>query len=207
MTSLKMFLRVFFFEGEKMSLPERSFNGFKLRVLTIKDAKDYYQIGKNSKNIEYLTWYPFKSVRDAKKQLNQMYLRKANYGQLDGYAIVDVKLKKMIGIIEFHTINSFAKTAHIGYLLHQDYWNQGITSRALKELIQVGFEYFMFNKLFITTVKENIGSRKVCEKNDFKLIEIKPHFHYYEKHNTYHGLYIYTLERKDYYDSKTKGNL
>lgn len=185
-------------------LPNVSFGPYLLRTLKETDVDDYFEIGKDRENIEFLTWQAFKTRSEAMTSLND-YLVRRYFDEPIGYAIS--YLDKMIGIIEFHTFSNFHKTAEIGYLLHKDYWNKGIMTSALEKIIYIGFTFLDLNTIKIKSIKENIASRRVIEKNNFRLISIKKDEHYHEKSNTYHDVFTYILERNDFFGKQTKGNL
>lgn len=183
------------------------FDNYYLRVLKIDDYVDYYDIGINKNNVKYLSWEPFESLDEAKDLFTHIYFSEDFKDDPEGYAIIDKKTNKMIGVIDFHSYNKKNKEAEVGYLLHIDYWNLGIITKALEILIDIGFNKLYLNKIIIQTIKENYSSIRVCEKNNFKLASIKKQAYYHEKSNTFHDLYKYELKRKCYNDSKTKRDI
>ncbi len=185
-------------------LPNLTFGPYLLRTLKESDVDDYFEIGKDRENVEFLTWQPFKTRSDAISSLN-VYLMREYFDEPVGYAICF--LDKMIGIIEFHTFSNFSKTAEVGYLLHKDYWNKGIMTSALEKMIYIGFSFLDLKTIVIKSIRENIASRRVIEKNGFNLVNIKKDDHYHEKSNTYHDVFVYRLERNDFFGKQTKGNL
>lgn len=188
-------------------LPVKYFLNYMLREVAESDVNDYFIIGRDKEVAKYLSFYPFSHLSEAAIHFNNLYFSDLYKNDPKGYAIVDLTTNKMIGIIDFHTYNKVLKTAHIGYLLHKDYWNLGITTKALKIIVEVGFEILNLKKIYINTIEENYSSRRVCEKNNFQLEKIKKLEYYDSKRKTYHDLYKYVIERKTYYDSKAKRNL
>jgi len=187
-----------------ITLPQVTFGAYLLRTLKEDDYLDYYEIGKNAANIHYLTWSPFKKYAEAKEAIKQYLMRKWYQGPI-GYGIIFND--KLIGVIEFHTFSDLYKTAEIGYLLHQDYWNKGIMTSALEKVCYIGFTILELNKIVIRSIKENIASLKVIEKNGFKLVKILKNAHYHKKTACYYDIYQYQLERDDFFAQKTKRNL
>ena len=183
-------------------MPDVVFDHYLLRTLKLSDYKDYFEIGKNSENITYLTWRPFLKKKDAKAML-ETYLRRSYRHEPVGYAIVDLTKHVMIGIIEFHTFDYIKNQAEVGYLLHQDYWNQGIMKKAVKALIKVGFEYVELEAIIIRSLKENIASIKVIEHNNLALVSIDKNAHYHEKTKTFHDIITYRITKERYYGTKT----
>lgn len=190
-----------------IKLPVKSFANYILRPVKEEDAIDYFEIGQDEETVKYLSWYAFKHLDEAFIHFNYLYFSEDYANDPQGYAIVDTKTNKMIGVIDFHTFNKILKTAHIGYLLHRDYWGLGIITKALELMIEVGFDFLKLRKIYVKSIKENYASRRVCEKNNFKLVSVRKIDYYHEKTNTYHDVYKYVLERKSYYDSKTNRNL
>lgn len=190
-----------------LELPVKNFKNYQLRPLKESDVSDYFEIGKDKETVEFLSWYPFIHFREAIHHFNNIYFSNDYKNDPRAYAIVDLENNKMIGVIDFHLTNRWRKTAHIGYLLNKQYWNLGIMSEAVKIMVEVGFEFLKLRKIYVETIKENYSSRRVCEKNGFKLKKIDKQAHYQNKTNTYYDIYKYVIERKSYNDSKTKGNV
>ena len=59
--------------------------------------------------------------------------------------------------------------ASLGYWLGKKYWGQGIMTEAVKILCDYAFNELGKLKLYIDVLEDNIGSRKVAEKNGFKV--------------------------------------
>jgi RimJ/RimL family protein N-acetyltransferase len=61
------------------------------------------------------------------------------------------------------------KNAEIGYWLAESYWGKGIVTRAIKEIVEYGFNTFEINRIFARPFGSNIASQNVLEKNGFVL--------------------------------------
>ena len=83
--------------------------------------------------------------------------------------IIDVN-EKAVGFIGLHwrTRECTKHTADFNYWLGKKYWGQGIMTEAVKILCDYAFNELNKLKLSITALEDNIGSRKVAEKNGFK---------------------------------------
>ncbi len=79
------------------------------------------------------------------------------------FAIRDKENLKIIGGIGLHGISIHQK-AEIGYWIAKDFWNKGITTEALKEIIHFGFKSLKLNKLYASHYPHNPASGKVMEK-------------------------------------------
>lgn len=155
----------------KLRLPEHQFGNYLLREISVKDYKDMFEYGSNPKVTEYLNWGPFYLQIEAKRSIKSIFIPRLKRGLPIGYAIIDLIKNKMIGTIDFHTKNEDDQSVEIGYALHQDYWNQGIMTYALKYLIDLGFNYFNYRKLRIRHMEGNIGSEKIIAKTPFRYTE------------------------------------
>lgn len=150
------------------NLPAVKTNKFILRDLNVRDYLDLYQIGSDYENTRYVSWGPFSSESEAYNFINKIIIDRINQGLHVGYSIVDSRTNKMIGMIDFHTYYPSINCAEVGFILNKMYWNKGYITKALKELIKIGFEYMGLNKILIGHMEENEASRRVIEKCDFK---------------------------------------
>lgn len=60
-------------------------------------------------------------------------------------------------------------SAEVGYWLGENYWGKGITSSAIKGILEYGFNDLELERIFAKPLEHNTASRKVLEKNGFKL--------------------------------------
>ncbi|AUB58593.1 GNAT family N-acetyltransferase [Methanobacterium sp. MZ-A1] len=60
-------------------------------------------------------------------------------------------------------------SAEVGYWLGEKYWGKGITSSAIKGIVEYGFNNLGLERIFAKPFEHNTASRKVLEKNGFKL--------------------------------------
>jgi len=108
----------------------------------------------------------------------------------------------MIGTIDFHSKIKKDNSVEIGFVLHHDYWNQGIMSRCIKEMIELGFNYLNYDLIRIKHLKKNIASQKVIEKAGFKYKRTE--IYSLEKRNGIlsDDLLIYEYKKEDYHGSQ-----
>ena len=78
---------------------------------------------------------------------------------------------KLIGDIHFVKISEKNQSAEIGYVLNQNYWNQGLLTEALKVLTEFSFEQFALKKLELLIDKENPASKKVALKSGYQMVK------------------------------------
>ena len=79
--------------------------------------------------------------------------------------------------------------AEIGYWLSEQYWNNGIMTEAVKQMVKYGFNKLKLKKILALVVKSNRGSIKVLKKADFKQKSLlKKHF---KKDNKIYDIVIF----------------
>ena len=67
----------------------------------------------------------------------------------------------MIGTIGFMWINVDYKSGEVGYSLGREYWNKGIMTEALREVVRFGFEDLGLNRIEAQHEVSNPASGKV----------------------------------------------
>jgi ribosomal-protein-alanine N-acetyltransferase len=111
------------------------------------------------------------------------------------WAISEKNTQKMIGAIGFHDINHINNRAEISYDLSSSYWQQGIMTIALEKIIEFGFKNLQLERIQASTIKENIASIKLLEKNNFTYEGCLRH---YRKHkNKYYNIEFYSILAND----------
>jgi len=86
-------------------------------------------------------------------------------------------------------------SAEVGYWLGEEYWGKGITSSALNGIVNYGFEDLSLERIFSLPLENNIASRRVLEKNGFKLEGILRRN--VIKHGRVHNQALYAVIRSD----------
>ena len=81
----------------------------------------------------------------------------------------------------------------IGYLLHKEFWGQGLATEAGHQGIRYGFETVGLDRIIALAHPENTASRRVMEKLGLRFIEETEYFDM--------NVARYLLERSEYEDS------
>ena len=90
----------------------------------------------------------------------------ANYyvaSPLGFYAMEHKAHHKMIGAIEFR-INNQTHQGEIGYMLNKNYWQQGLTTEACFEILSLGFDTLLLDKIISGHDTGHDASGKVLKK-------------------------------------------
>lgn len=134
-----------------------------IRRPRLSDAKRFFEILSNP-NFIYITT-KVKSAEEEKKWIkNEPERRKNNIEQ--NYAILYGK--QMVGAIGVK-INYHRKyVGEIGYFLDENFWNKGITTKAVRLVEKEGFKKLGLERIEIAMQTKNKASEKVAIKCNYK---------------------------------------
>lgn len=141
---------------------------FILRKWRMEDAKDVAEGANNPKiaaNLRNAFPNPY-TLADAEWFMNDC-IEKEGKSQIARAIEADGKVIGSIAIIFGSDV--YEKSAELGYWLAEDYWRQGITSRAVRMLCREVFDSFDIVRIFAEPYEQNAGSRGVLEKAGFTL--------------------------------------
>ena len=79
---------------------------------------------------------------------------------------------RFCGIISLNDIQKEKQTAQIDYWLAVEFHNKGITTKAVKSVVELAYETLSICKFYSGGLKRNIASSRVLEKNGFAEIEV-----------------------------------
>jgi [ribosomal protein S5]-alanine N-acetyltransferase len=193
-----------------LKMPNIVFGDYMLRTIKISDYMDLYDYGKNKDVVQFLSWGPMTDPKEAKDAIKYIFYPRTKKRLPRGYAIVDLLKQKMIGTIDYHSKIENKNGAEIGFVLHPDYWNQGIMTEALKILIDIGFEHLNYDVIKIRHIVKNIASQMVISKTPFQFIGKEPFEIRRKNKNTIETteVFCYELTKEDYHVySQSQGNL
>lgn len=74
----------------------------------------------------------------------------------------------LIGNICLFNIKKDHQRAELGYMLHPDYYGQGIMSEAIKAVLETGFKKYKLHSIEAIVNPKNKVSIRLLEKNKFK---------------------------------------
>lgn len=95
---------------------------------------------------------------------------------------------KIIGTICLWNFSQNNKNAEVGYDLNPQFQGKGIMNEALKSILEYGFDSLNLDFIEAYTHRANESSKKLLEKNKFKLIDGKK-----DQHNL--NNFIYKIEK------------
>lgn len=150
-------------------LPDVETERLYLRQRLVSDAEDIFAYA----SLPEVTWLagfpPAESVAEEENYLeNIMPKRWIEQNIPAGYGICLKGSNKVIGSVDFNHRHA-DDVLEMGYLLHPDYWGQGIMSEAAHALLEVGFNLVGLHKIEIGCYSYNKASHRVAEKLGFTL--------------------------------------
>lgn len=137
---------------------------FKLRQWTNNDLDSLYRHACNDKITRFMSdgfpntkekWASF--IKFATTDKNILYLAI----DINGQAVGGIGISPQNDIMRLN--------AELGYWLSEDFWGQGIMTKAIKEIVKLAFGTFEINRIFATPFETNFASHRVLEKAGFKL--------------------------------------
>ena len=142
---------------------------YTLRTWQAEDAPSLAQELNNKKiwdNCRDLLPYPYR--REHAEAFIDIIKKKA--GIHDFCIEVDGKAVGNIGFMPGTDVERF--NAEVGYVIGEEYWDQGIVTDALQEAIRFYFAYMNIVRIFALTFEYNIPSMRVLEKAGFTKVGV-----------------------------------
>ncbi|MCL5018547.1 MAG: GNAT family N-acetyltransferase [Candidatus Pacearchaeota archaeon] len=137
-----------------------------LRKIKTSDAKYIAKILSNKEVLKTLDpKHPFPVPIDYVK--NKIPLDKENWKKGSAYKFVILGDDKVVGQISLYNPDKNKKSYEVGYFIGYDYWNKGITTNAVKQIIEFGFKKLNLEKVWSVVPKRNPASIKVLKKAGF----------------------------------------
>jgi ribosomal-protein-alanine N-acetyltransferase len=141
-------------------------NRLSFRQISHADIPEILFLRSDARTMEFMDSAPAKDENDA-----LAYITRANASVVLNEGITwGITLKgenKIIGYIGFWNMQAAHYRIETGYILHPDYWRQGLMSEALQTIID-----YAFNQTELHSIEANVGinnkpSMALLEKNGF----------------------------------------
>ncbi|KAB0443880.1 GNAT family N-acetyltransferase [Lysinibacillus fusiformis] len=178
-----------------MSFPTIQTEQIRLRKLKRDDASSLYNYYSNENVYRYLDWNGPESIERSIEVIH-FWNEGFEKGWIIRFAIADKMSDEVIGTIFLSEFEG--KRAEIGYELSEKYWHKGIMSEAMNEVLAIGFNQLGLVRIQAIVAEENIASRKLLTKFNFKE---EGYLRQYECHSVTgecRDMLIFSLLRKGY---------
>lgn len=78
--------------------------------------------------------------------------------------------QRLVGTVGLHLgEEEYRGTAELAYWLGEPFWGQGIASKAVQEILKIGFGQLHLRRIYATVYSFNSASLRVLEKNNFNV--------------------------------------
>ena len=165
-----------------------------LRRLCLDDAQDMFDYASDPEVARYVPWDYHTSIEDSIDYLRSVE-EKYESGETLDWGIVYKQNSRLIGSCGYPVWNKRNHWAEVGYVVSREYWNKGIVSEALKEIVTFGFENMDLNLIYASCMVENLASERVMLKMGMKFEGILRERLLVE--GAYHDVKIYSLLREE----------
>ncbi|MBM7648529.1 ribosomal-protein-serine acetyltransferase [Bacillus ectoiniformans] len=139
-----------------------------LKLIEYKDADSLFALTDESRQYlrEWLPWIDATKTAEDTKAFIQSSLK----GYADNKSLTTIILDKdeVAGVAGFNTLDWANQSAAIGYWLGEGFQGKGIMTKAVKALVDYAFEEMGLNRVEIRAAVENVKSRSIPERLNFK---------------------------------------
>jgi ribosomal-protein-alanine N-acetyltransferase len=143
-------------------LPELTTNRLNLRAMRMSDARDIYEYSCDPQVARHVLWEAHQNIHQTRAYIRYV-LRQYRAGTPSSFCIELKDTGKVIGTIGFMWVSNENRSAEVGYSLSRSYWNKGIMTEALREIMRFGFETLNLNRIEAQHECDNPASGKVME--------------------------------------------
>lgn len=132
-----------------------------LKDTDIEDINELYNLTEVNK---YQTW-GVQSYEDTKEFIDEVITQDSD---LVYNVLVNPDTDKVIGTIQL-AIDEGNKSAEIEFIIHPNYWNNGIATNIAKTIIKYAFKVLKLNRVWASIDSNNIAARMVLQNLEMKL--------------------------------------
>ncbi|MBN2617588.1 MAG: GNAT family N-acetyltransferase [Spirochaetales bacterium] len=140
-------------------------NEIKLRDININDDQELFEIYSDPKVCEYFDFKAYTNLKEAQDQILKWENLKEEKKQIR-YGI-DLN-NKLIGTCGIYSIYWHQERASLGYDLNSNYWNKGIMTKSIIQLLKKIKKEYNLHRIQATVLEGNTNSKKVLHKIGFE---------------------------------------
>lgn len=142
-----------------------------IRDHILDDLESLHNLISDDEVMYYLPDIKTRSIEESRIDLNEAISESKNRkNRLKYYFAIFAKNNNYIGEIGYSVISSNPldeKIVHLGYFIHKKYWGKGITTEAVRAIIEYAFSKGNVHKIETGCLKDNIASEKIMIKCAF----------------------------------------
>jgi ribosomal-protein-alanine N-acetyltransferase len=169
----------------------RDMTEYKLRPIKTEDLDSLVLHANNKKIARYMTnRFPHPYTHEDGKNFIDFCMAD------NGSYIMAIDLNgSLVGAVGIHQQDDVMKNnAELGYWIAEQYWNKGIITNAVREMIEWAFQNLSINRVFARPYGSNLASQRVLDKLGFvKEAQISKNI---EKWGEFEDELIYAIRKK-----------
>jgi ribosomal-protein-alanine N-acetyltransferase len=135
-----------------------------LRRIILDDAEELFEFCKDPDLFRYIGGRAHKTKAESENFIRDIE-NKYTKREILPWGLVYKENNKLIGDCAFLLWSEQPHRAELDYLLSKSYWNQGLMTEAVKELIRFGFEKLRLERIQAMSEIANAASIRVMEKS------------------------------------------
>lgn len=166
-----------------------------LRKAEERDVDNLFESASDPQVARYTSWEPHTSP-DVSRAVIGRWLQRYHSGQVAPWAVEVAADGKFIGTCGFLSWSIPHARAEIGFAISRKYWNQGLTTEAVREVLRFGFTAMRLNRIEATCEPANTASARVLDKVGMTY-EGTLREHVFDK-GTFHDLQMYALLKREW---------
>jgi ribosomal-protein-alanine N-acetyltransferase len=134
-----------------------------LRKMILDDAEAIFAYASDPEVSRYTLWDTHRTIEDSRAFL-RLVLDKYESGGEPDWGILYKGDHRFVGTCGFASWEAGHARAELGYVIHREYWGQGLVPEAVRAMISFGFERMGLNRIEARCIAENAASVRVMEK-------------------------------------------
>lgn len=134
-----------------------------LRRIAMRDAKDIFAYSQDAEVARHVLWSAQRSLSEARDYCRFMQ-RRYRADEPSSWGMIDKASGALIGTIGYMAYSEENATVEVGYSLARWKWNQGLTTEALRRVIDYTFDAMDVNRIEAQHELDNPASGRVMEK-------------------------------------------
>lgn len=179
------------------NLPQLETERLILRKMVMDDAADMFEYASDPEVTRFVAWQPHESLEDSKDYLS-FVVGQQEKGEVANWGMVLKENNKFVGTCGYIWWSPEHSLAEIGYAMSRRYWNMGLMTEAVKEVIRFGFDVMVLNRLEAQHEVHNEASGRVMQKAGMKFEAVLKQRVFAQ--GQYHDVKLYAILRSEFYD-------
>lgn len=142
-----------------------------LRKFQLDDAVQVHKNWATDEEVaKYTLWKTTKSLNETALHLNE-WVKRYKSDNYYHWAIIYKETDELIGSISISSINDCLKCCNVGYTISKNYWNKGIATECLNEVLDYMILVIGMKRIYAYHDVENVASGKVMRKCGMKFVK------------------------------------